>query len=114
MTLPLNVDHWYIVVLALITVIMGPARLSRVITYDSWPPTVWLRNKWVGLTAGSGWDKLLTCIWCFTPWIVGAAMLWFWAGLYVPWIMVAWWVLWGWLALSYIASIVIARDEPGD
>lgn len=112
MTLPIDIDHWYLVVLAFLVCIIGPARLSRIIAYDTWPPAAWWRSTWSRWMNDGPWSKLFTCTWCLTPWVVGAAMLWFWAGQYVPWIMVAWWVLWGWLALAYIASIVIAYDEP--
>lgn len=104
MTLPL--DQPFIIVLALITAIVGPARLTRVLTYDTFPPAAWIRATWETITKGGEWAKLATCFWCAAPWITLVCIAW---GLLssLHW---TWWLFWGWLALSYLASMVIARD----
>lgn len=112
MTLPL--DQPLVILAAVLVAVFGVGRLTRVLTYDSFPPAAWIRAKWETVTAdkASGrpgeWGKLATCFWCATPWIMLVCIGW---GLLssLHW---SWWLFWGWLALSYLASIVIARDEP--
>jgi len=109
------IDNPFLGILAILVAVLGPARLARVVTYDDFPPAMWLRKKVVRALAArkrGDWAKIATCFWCFTPWVVLASMGWFILGLVVPWIGVLWWVSWGWLALSYLASWWIARDEP--
>lgn len=103
-------DGWLIVAAALVA-IFGVGRLSRIVTYDDFPPAARIRAWWRTRNNDGPWTKLLTCPWCFTPWAMLACLGWFAAGLWVLWIAIAWWVFWGWLALSYAASIVIAYDE---
>jgi hypothetical protein len=112
-----NIDflaaHPFVAVLAILTAVLGVGRLSRVITYDVFPPAAWVRARWTDLTYSRGdWSKLLTCFWCLTPWIMLVAVAWF--LLADGWVLVAWWVFWGWLGLSYASSMVIARDEPAE
>lgn len=99
-------------VAAIVTIVLGVGRLTRVITYDDYPPTIWLRSWWINrVTKGNGWGKLATCFWCFSPWATLVAMVWGLVSFGRPW-EVAWWIFWGWLALSYLVPMVIARDEP--
>lgn len=107
------VTNWLWLVFAIPVAILGPARLSRVIIFDAFPPAAWLRARWDDLVdEDSSWNKLLHCPWCLTPWLVFLALIWAVIGFFVPWVGVVWWVIWGWLAISYVASIVIAYDEP--
>jgi hypothetical protein len=92
---------------------LGVGRLARVITYDDFPPSIKVRIWWDKLTHDGPWSKLVHCFWCLTPWLMLFALAWFVAGIYVTWLAWAWAIFWGWLALSYITSIIIARDEPG-
>ena len=97
---------------AVAVAVLGVYRLARVIIYDTFPPSVWLRIQWDNLTHRSGWNTLLHCPWCLVPWIMLAAIGWFFAGLYLAvWIAWAWWLFWGWLALSGLSSMVYVRDE---
>jgi len=108
-------DNPLILLLAVLVVILGVGRLSRVVTYDAFPPAAWLRDSWNMLLIGTrfeGWAKLITCPWCFTPWLMLVAIVWF--MLAGGWVLVAWWIFWGWLGLAYVASMVIARDEPAE
>ena len=99
---------------AVLTAVFGVGRLTRVLTYDSYPPAVWVRNKWSALTKDGDWSLLARCFWCASPWVMAVAMAWFWWGTTVVWVGVAWWIFWGWLALSYVSAMVIARDDPHD
>lgn len=107
----LNYDNWPLLLVAGLTAIFGVGRLVRVIIFDAWPPTVWLRVTWQDRFGSDGWAKILLCPWCLTPWIMAVCIGWFLIGNLVLWIGIVWWVIWGWLALSYVASIVIAYDE---
>lgn len=103
-----------LVVAAAIVAVFGAGRVARLITVDSWPPAAHLRAWWDRVTNDGPWSTLAHCQWCATPWIMLGCLAWFGLGLLVAPLLVAWWVFWGWLALSYIASIVGARDEPMD
>lgn len=106
---------WWI--LAIAVAILGVGRLSRVVTHDLFPPAIWLRQTWTNWTVKHGhqaWTSLFYCWWCFTPWLMAVCIAWF-ALTFAPgweWTAWAWWLLWGWLAVSYLASIILARDEP--
>lgn len=106
---------------AVAVAVLGVYRLARVIIFDAFPPAAWLRAKWdrlttrevAGQTVASDWNKLLHCPWCLIPWIMAAAVGWFFAGLYGPeWLAWSWWIFWGWLGLSGLSSMVYIRDEP--
>jgi hypothetical protein len=103
---------WPTAVAALFVAILGVGRLSRLITYDLWPPAMAVRDWWDNLTKHGEWSKLIHCQWCLTPWLMLVCLLTFAAGLLVAWALIAWFAFWGWLALSYLASMVVARDEP--
>ena len=106
-------EPWRIVAVVLVLA-LGVGRLSRVITYDDFPPAVRVRIWWATLTKDGPWAKLAMCQWCFTPWLMLFAIGWFFLGFVVLWIAWAWWIFWGWLAVSYLASLIIRRDEPED
>lgn len=109
----MNPDLVYLLLAAGVAV-FGVGRLSRVLTVDLFPPAAWVRMKWSALTRDGDWSLLARCFWCATPWIMAVAIGWFWVGTLVVWIGIAWWIFWGWLALAYIATIIIARDEPAE
>jgi hypothetical protein len=99
-------------VLAILVAIFGVGRLTRVIVHDDFPPAMWWRDTWKRITNDGPWSKLFLCWWCLSFWVslacIGHALLatthefWFWS----------WWIFWGALALSYVATMVIVRDEP--
>lgn len=92
---------------ALVVGTLSTARLTRLITQDSFPPSVWLRIKWDDLTDGSGWNTLLHCHWCLAPWLVIPVGAWAWFSDF----HISWWLFNGWLAVAYVASIVVEHDE---
>lgn len=115
-------DQPFLLVLAVLVIVLGVGRLARIVTYDAYPPAIWWRERWTRMTGSftedtkewvpGPWTKLFTCFWCFTPWLMLIAIGWFVLGLWVAWIAVVWWFFWSWLALSYVASMILARDEP--
>lgn len=101
-------------VLAVVVGIISVARTARLIVWDEYPPTVWLRIKWDDWTHRSAWNKLLHCQFCLTPYLT--------AGLFI-WYLIAerngsdlglaiWWIANGIWAASYLAAIVVAYDQP--
>jgi hypothetical protein len=109
-----GVNPYFEVIVALIIAVLGIGRVVRLITYDDFPPSVWWRIKWATWTNDGPWTKVFTCLWCFSPYATLGCIGFFVAGLWVPWIAVLWWVLFGWAALSYAVSMVVVRDDPAD
>lgn len=75
-------------------------------TEDEWPPVQWVRNKWIAVTNGSGWELLFLCPYCMAPYIAAATLItgW-WSDLHF-----LWWAFFGWLSVSYLSAIVVAFD----
>lgn len=108
----------FVAILAVLTAVLGVARVTRIVVYDEFPPTVWLRLKVESMLIGRGpyvrgWGKIVTCWWCLAPWVMLVCILW-WTFLIPvsPFFMYAWWAWWGMLAGGYVASMVIVRDTP--
>ncbi len=110
------VGPWWFV-FAIVTAILGVGRWSRVVVHDTFPPSMWFRQKWAAWTVKHkhpGWTNLFFCWWCFTPWLMLVCIGWFLLTFAAVWIAWAWWLFWGWGALAYVASIILARDEPAE
>ena len=114
MTIPELIDQPFLLVIAILTAILGVGRITRVLTYDAFPPAIAIRQAWLRLVKDGPWGKLATCWWCASFWITLGAFGWFWLGGIVPWIQIAWWVFFGALAVSYVAAMIISRDEPAE
>lgn len=95
--------------------VLSVARLTRLITQDSYPPVVFVRKWWDKVTtvkegpgkgAQGAWYDLVDCPYCAAPYItipiLGWALL---SDLH--W---TWWVFNGWLAIAYVAAMVVVRD----
>ncbi len=100
----------WIVIAAILVAIVGVARLTRVLTYDVYPPSIWFRMTWTRITNDGPWSKLATCYWCASPWVMLVCMGWLAASLWSLPALIVWFAFWGWLGLSYLASMVINRD----
>lgn len=98
-------DVAYVIALVLVGVVAS-ARLTRLLTQDTYPPAAWLRSWWEGRVGGSGWEDLATCPYCAAPYIV---LLNGGVGWLTDWHPV-WWAFNIWLAVSYAASMVVIRD----
>lgn len=115
MTIEFLYDRPLLLVAVAITIVFGAGRLTRVITYDSYPPAAAFRRWWIqSVTRGNGWARLADCFWCMSPWITALAIGTFFLTALAIWVLWVWWLFWGWLALSYAAAIVLAHDEPAD
>lgn len=94
---------------ATIVGVMSTARLTRLITTDTWPPVVWLRIKVASFAESRGldeWGDIVTCPYCAAPWLTFPVLAWaIWSDLH--W---TWWIFNGWLAVAYAAAMIVARD----
>lgn len=106
--------NFAIMIPAVLIAVLGVGRLARVLTYDKFPPAIKVRMFWDRVTSDGQWALLAHCFWCASPWIMLICMGWFYVGTLIVGIGIAWWIFWGWLALSYVASMIVARDEPAE
>lgn len=98
---------------AVIVGVLSVARTARLIVWDEYPPMMWLRDQW-DMRVTNGWNKLVHCAFCATPYLAVGMALWFWAaysedsgvGLKI------WWIVNGVWGLSYVSAIVVAYDQP--
>lgn len=104
---------WWQALLAVIIGIVGTARVIRLIVSDDFPPSVWLRIRWSGLTNDGPWVKVVTCGWCASPYLMAACIGFFLLSFLHPIIGWSWWLLYSWAALSYAASWIWFHDEDG-
>lgn len=93
------------VAVAVVT-ILSTARITRLVVFDHWPPSIWLRMTWDRLTHDGKWSTLIHCGYCFAVWAGLGVVLW---GYFVDFNTI-WWVVNGWLGASYAAAIVVAFD----
>lgn len=93
------------VFVALVTV-FSSARFTRLLTYDSFPPVAWFRNRYAKWTDGSDWVLLFFCAFCMSVYVTAAVVL---AGWLSGWHQ-AWWLVNGISGGSYIAAMIQVRD----
>jgi hypothetical protein len=87
---------------------LAVARAARFVVFDEYPPMLWLRLKWFVLLGDSNWKKLMDCAFCAAPYLAAGDM----AFAYFTDFHWSWWMVNIWLAVSYVAAIVVAYDEP--
>jgi hypothetical protein len=110
--------YWLAVV---ITTIVSAARITRLATVDKFPPTAWVRHRYVAATVDNDWKWLVLCGYCFSFWATGAVLVW---GLLAhvyghppngDGAAQVWWAVNGIFAVSYLAGILMANDgDDGD
>lgn len=87
--------------------IVAIGRVTRFITQDHYPPVVWLRG-WLAARLPESWALVLECPFCIAPY-VAALDTWWAVGSEVS----GWWLIVNvWVASSYLAAILVLRDEP--
>lgn len=104
-----DLSHFQIIA-AVIIGVLSVARTARLVVWDEFPPTMWLRMKWDDATEGKGVNKLLHCQFCITPYMAAVLLAWFWFS-DAHW---TWWVANGVWAGSYLAASYVAYDQPDD
>lgn len=93
-------------VFAVLVSVLSAARIVRFVAFDHYPPIVWVRAQWDALTGESGWNLLGHCAYCLAPYTSLGVLLW---GYFTDFNLV-WWGVNIWLAVSYVAAIVVAYD----
>ena len=114
---------------AFLLAVVGVARATRLLIHDGYPPTAALRRWWWNQTVAKGgwrdsWHLLLVgrepdesgCPFCAAPYIAAVALgTAVWAdvlpldlGTLAGW----WWLLAVWASVSYLAAMLVLRDEP--
>ena len=93
------------IIAAVLVGVLSTARLTRLVTEDSWPPVVWLRVKWDEITDHGPWYDLVDCPWCLAPWLVAPNLILAVATDLHP----VWWIINGWLAASLATSWVAIK-----
>lgn len=96
--------------------VVAAARATRLVTSDKYPPAMWVRARWIRLTNDGPWAALVECPFCASPYIVAVTLAvavagGVWSpdlGTVAGW----WWVLAVWAAGSYLAAMLVVRDEP--
>lgn len=106
--------EFFWIAVAVVT-ILSSARLTRLATFDKFPPVKWARDRYIGWTDKTdrrrGWQLLAMCGYCFSFWTTLAVVL---AGWLSDW-HEAWWIVNGILGASYLAAIVMTFDgDEGD
>lgn len=105
------VDQFYWIAVAVVTVVSA-SRITRLLTYDDFPPIKYLREKYQDATDGRliGWQPLSYCPYCLSPYVTALVVLWGWL---TDW-QTAWWVFNGISAASYLAAILMVLDADED
>lgn len=97
----------FVVVAAVLVAILSTARLTRLLTVDTYPPVVWLRTKWDTVTHDGDWSDLVHCPYCAAPWFGAVILGWG----YLSDLHVTWWLFNGWLAIAYLAAVFVVRES---
>lgn len=101
-------------VFAFIVAVFAVGRITRLVTFDQYPPIRWIRARWDLKTAESGWNELLHCPYCFAPYVATPLVVafavatsgWDIFTTFLGW----WWVACTSLAVAYIAASFVASD----
>lgn len=102
--------QWWQLALSVVVAILGAARLTRLIVHDTFPPIVAMRI-WYLDHVSEEWGKLVECHWCMGPWMTLIAILTWLPTFWHPAVAFAWWIFYGWMAMSYLVSQYVHFDE---
>lgn len=93
-----------------ILTVLSTARITRLLTYDKFPPIMWLREhfiEWTDKTARRrGWQLLAFCGYCMSFWVAIGIVLW---GHFTEF-QEGWWLVNSIFAASYLSAMVMAYD----
>lgn len=90
---------------AVLVGVLASARLTRLLVLDDYPPSIWLRERWHAHTNES-WGDLVDCVYCASPWVTLPVLM---TGV-LSGLHPIWWLVAGWLAAAYVASMIVAYD----
>lgn len=116
----MSTEFYWVAVAAV--VVVSSSRLTRLATWDEFPPAKWLREAYAE-KAGPGWGLLGYCGYCASFWITALVVGWAWLadvldappGDSIGVAAEIWWLVNGVLAASYAAAVFMANDgDEGD
>ena len=108
----INLSAIVVLILAALVGTVSTARTARLLTHDTYPPVQWLRNQWDAKVTGA-WNELMHCPFCLAPYLMAGMFAWWWVAWSIGGLAQAvWWYVNTWWALSYLAAILVARDQP--
>lgn len=103
-----------------VVIVLASARLTRLATYDKFPPTAWARERFIEWADKTDrrrkWQLLAFCPYCASFWITLLVMaLGYLAGVFdgyavQSWMTPTWWLFMGLLGASYLAAMVMVFD----
>lgn len=110
--------------LAFLTGTVAVGRATRLVVADTYPPMEWVRDRFLHYVTVTRpglreWAPLVECPFCFAPYAAAVNLLW--AVAARPWgtdsltltsVDGWWWVVNLWAAGSYLAAMLVKRDEP--
>lgn len=109
-----------------VVIVISSARLTRLATYDKFPPVQYVRNKYADWTDKTdqrrSWQLLAFCAYCASFWITAFVVVWAdLAGIFDAepafgdsWMAPAWWFFNGSMAASYLAAVFMIHDGEPD
>lgn len=102
--------NYFDYLLAALVGTLSAARITRLITWDKFPPAMWVRDMWDRITNENDWALLFHCPWCMGFWVSVAVLA---AGEwsdYNRW----WWLVNVAFGLSYVAAFIVTHDGDDD
>lgn len=97
-----------------VTVVLSSARLTRLATYDEFPPVRWLRDAYGNWADARDWARswalLAYCGYCMSIWMTLLVVL---SGYLSDWNAV-WWLVNGSLGASYLAATYMTHDGDSE
>lgn len=96
---------------AVVIGVLSVARTARLLTFDDFPPVVWLRDR-ATRRLGNTWNGLAICAFCQAPYLTAGMLAWGWLARTDTGLHWTWWVINGWWAAAYVAAIIVAYDQP--
>lgn len=93
-------------VAAAVLSVVTTARITRLIVWDSYPPSVWFRMKWDEVTKDSKWSELVHCGYCAGMYVAPVVVL---SGWLSEW-HTAWWVACSCFTAAYLGAVFMAFD----
>lgn len=100
--------EWYVWLAASFIAVVSVGRTARLLTWDDFPPILWLRTRFLAAAGDGPWGKLAQCGFCLAPYLSLGMVAWMWLSDLNWW----WFGINGWWALSYLGAILLSYDQP--
>lgn len=97
-----------------IIVVFASARMTRMLTFDDFPPAKFIRDHWDARTLDSGWNELFHCPYCMGIWVslpftvLGVAILFGWGAFTT--LTGAFLAFCAWMTVGYLNGIIVGSN----